>query len=297
MIRCFLAMLLCCISVAAQAGDMRAIFFQPLRSDLTVPAKNWPVIFSEAKRKGFNTLVIQWTSYGDLFASKENQQWLQDRLIQALQADLKLVIGLGGDPAIFERLKQSPPAVGSYLRKTNQINNALASQWVKALPSDAIIGWYLPLEIDDRQWRTKPARAELIKYLSRQVDELTNIRFVPVYVSSFFAGNMTPERYAVMLENIELQSKVHLWVQDGGGTNKLTTAERELYLNAVSHCSSFAVSGFIFEIFNQTQADQQFAAIPLDRSRMSKALEQKNPCGGDNVFFALNYLIDFENPN
>lgn len=295
--RHFLAMLLCCISITAQAGDMRGIFFQPQRSDLSVPLPNWPQIFSEAKRKGFNTLVIQWTSYGDLFASKANQQWLQDRLMQALEADLKLVVGLGGDPEIFTRLKQPPPAVGSYLRKTNQMNNALASQWVEALPPDAIIGWYLPLEIDDREWRTKPARAELIKYLSRQVNELTNVRSVPVYVSSFFAGNMTPERYAVMLENIESQSKVHLWVQDGSGTNKLTSAERALYLNAVSQCSSFAVSGFIFEIFKQTQADNQFAAIPLDASKMSRALEQKNPCGGDNVFFALNYLIDFENPN
>jgi len=295
--RCFLAILFCCISIAAQADDMRGIFFQPLRSDLSVPEKNWPVIFSEAKRKGFNTLVIQWTSYGDLFASKANQKWLQDRLLQASQADLKLVVGLGGDPEIFTRLKQPPPAVGSYLRKTNQINNALASQWVKVLPPDAIIGWYLPLEIDDREWRTKPARAELMKYLVRQVNELTNVRSVPVYVSSFFAGNMTPERYAVMLENIELQSKVHLWVQDGGGTNKLTTAERTLYLDAVSQCSSFAVSGFIFEIFKQIRADQQFAAIPLEATKMSKALEQKNPCGGGNLFFALNYLIDFENPN
>jgi hypothetical protein len=30
---------------------------------------------------------------------------------------------------------------------------------------------------------------------------------------------------------------------------------------------------------------------------MTTALKQQSPCGGDNVFFALNYLVDFKNPN
>ena len=29
---------------------------------------------------------------------------------------------------------------------------------------------------------------------------------------------------------------------------------------------------------------------------MSKVLDQKSPCGGDNIYFALNYLVDFKNP-
>ncbi len=69
---------------------------------------------------------------------------------------------------------------------------------------------------------------------------------VPIYISSFFAGNMTPERYAAMLENIEAQSKVNLWIQDGRGTGKLISAERDLYLDAVSKCNGFKVSGYIF---------------------------------------------------
>lgn len=83
----------------------------------------------------------------------------------------------------------------------------------------------------------------------------------------------------------------------GWGTNRFTTAERTLYLDAVRNCKSFAVSGLIFEIFKQTPADHQFAATPLDASKMGRALEQKSPCGGDTVFFALNYLVDFDSPN
>jgi len=291
--RYVLIILFCLLSSIAQAGDIRGIFFQPQQSDLKMPVESWPKIFSEARNRGFTDLVIQWTSFGDVFSSQANQEWLKDRMIQASQADLKLIVGLGGDPEMFTLLKQPPPIVGSYFRKINQINVALATRWVKTLPAGMISGWYLPLEVDDRQWREAPARAELTKYLIRQVDELNQVLPVPTYISSFFAGNMTPERYAAMLENMEAQSHVHFWVQDGSGTNKLTKPERDLYLEAVSNCKGYAVSGLIFEIFTQTQADHQFAAKPLNAADMNKTLRQKSPCGGDNVFFALNYLIDF----
>lgn len=294
--RYFLVILLCCLSLTAKAGDMRGIFFQPQNSDLAIPLENWPAIFTVAKKKGFNTLVIQWTSYGDSFSSQTNQEWLKNRMTEASQAGLKLVIGLEGDPEIFARLKQPPSVLGSYFRRINQNNIDLATQWTKAIPLAMIDGWYLPLEIDDRQWREESTRAELTKYLVRQVAELKEVTPVPVFISSFFTGNMTPERYAGMLEGMQAQSKVHLWIQDGSGTNKLTDSERELYLGAVTRCTGFKVNGFIFEIFRQTQADHQFSAVPLAPIEMSKALRQTSPCGGDSIFFALNYLIDFKNP-
>ena len=294
--RYLFAILLCCISIATQAGEIKGIFFQPQQSDLAIPLKNWPKIFAAAKARGFNTLVVQWTSYGDTFSSQANQEWLRDVMTQASQANLQLVVGLGGDPEIFTRLKQPPSILGSYFRKMNQANTKLAIQWSQTLPKGSVLGWYLPLEIDDRQWRDLNARKELTKYLVRQVSELNTVLPVPVYLSSFFAGNMAPERYAAMLEGIEARSRVRLWVQDGSGTGKLISAERKLYLNAVSKCNGFSVSGYIYELFLQTQADHQFAAISLDAASMSKALDQKSPCGGDNIYFALNYLIDFKNP-
>jgi hypothetical protein len=295
--RHLLAALFCCMVFTTQAGEIKGIFLQPQQSDLAIPLNNWPQIFAAARSKGFNTLIIQWTSYGDVFSSQANQEWLKDRMIQASQANLKLIVGLAGDPEIFTRLKQPPSILGGYFRKMNQANLEMAIKWSKTLPKGIVSGWYLPLEIDDRQWRELPARTELTKYLTRQVNDLNKIIPMPIYISSFFAGNMTPERYAAMLENIEAQSKVNLWIQDGRGTGKLISAERELYLDAVSNCNGFKVSGYIFEIFLQTKADHQFAAVPLSPNEMTTALKQQSPCGGDNVFFALNYLVDFKNPN
>jgi len=294
--RILIALLFCFLSSLSYAGEIDGIIFQPRVVDLSIPVENWPKIFKLAKARGFNTLVIQWTRFDNVFASPQNQKWLQDRMLEAVGENFKLVIGLSSDPDTFERLKQPAPIVGSYFRKLNEFNLELAQQWVKVIPAKAITGWYLPLEVDDRQWRDLSARTELTRYLKRQVSELGNVLPVPVYISSFFSGNMTPERYAVMLENIEAQSKVHFWVQNGSGTNKLIAVERDLYIDAISNCSGYAASGLIYEIFTQTQADREFAAKPLSAPEMSKALQQRSPCNGDRVFFALNYLIDFSNP-
>ncbi|MBU3602702.1 DUF4434 domain-containing protein [Polynucleobacter sp. AM-25C3] len=291
--RILFATLLCLLTITVQAEGIRGIFYQPQQSDLAIPLEQWPKIFSAAKNKGFNTLVIQWTSFGDVFASPKNQAWLKDRIIDASQADLKLIVGLSGDPEIFTRLKQPPTIVGSYFRKMNQANVGLATLWAKTLPAGTVSGWYLPLEVDDRQWRAIPAREELTKYLVRQVNDLNKVLPLPVYISSFFAGNMSPERYAAMLENIQTQSNIHFWIQDGSGTNKLISTERDLYLTAVSNCAGYAASGFIYELFQQTHPDQVFAAKSLNPLEMNKTLQSKSPCNGDNLFFALNYLMDF----
>lgn len=294
--RILIAFLFCFLSSLSHAGEIDGIIFQPREADLSIPVENWPKIFKLAKVRGFNTLVIQWTRFDNVFASPQNQMWLQDRLLEAANENLKLVIGLSSDPDTFERLKQPVPILGSYFRKLNELNLNLAQQWVRVIPAKSIIGWYLPLEVDDRQWRDLSARTELTRYLKRQVSELGDVLPVPVYISTFFSGNMTPERYAVMLENIEAQSKVHFWVQNGSGTNKLIQAERDLYLHAIANCSGYAATGLIYEIFTQTQADREFAAKPLSAPEMNKALQQKAPCHGDRLFFALNYLIDFSNP-
>jgi hypothetical protein len=291
--RILLVTLLCLLSITAQAEEIKGIFYQPQQSDLTIPVEQWPQIFSAAKKKGFNTLVIQWTSFGDTFASTKKQEWLKDRIIEARQADLKLIIGLSGDPEIFTRLKQPPSIVGSYFRKMNQANVELAILWAKTLPAGSVVGWYLPLEVDDRQWRSIPAREELTNYLIRQVNDLNKVLPLPVYISSFFAGNMTPKSYVGMLENMTRQSNVHFWIQNGSGTNKLIPAERKLYLDAAGNCKGYSAAGLVFELFKQTRPDQEFAAKPLNPIEMSKALKQTSPCNGDNLFFALNYLIPF----
>lgn len=70
-----------------------------------------------------------------------------------------------------------------------------------------------------------------------------------MYISSFFAGHMTPESYGRMLTEIH-KLGLQVWVQDGLGVNTLTEPERALYLNFSAGCQSLTpAQGIVYELF------------------------------------------------
>jgi len=216
----------------------RAIFYQPQLRDLSVAEKNWPIIFNAVRAQGLDTLIIQWTSNGDYLDKPETQVWLKTRLEQAIAAGLKLIIGLHADPEVFVRLEQPSKVLGDYFRKQRQLDVQHAQQWLSVLADDKISGWYIPLEIDDRRWRDSAALEVLNNHIQSESSLLNSVGNKPVYISSFFAGNMSPKRYADMLARIKHQASINILVQDGSGTGKLTLRERNLYLHAVSDCKN-----------------------------------------------------------
>jgi hypothetical protein len=199
------------------------------------------------------------------------------------------VLGLDSDPAFFQRQEASPAALDAYLLTLSRRNVEVARRWIDDLGSEAIVGWYLPIEIDDRRWRDPAVRRRLQDYLVAERRQLDGIAQRPIYVTSFFAGNMTPSRYAELLADIQ-RSGVRAWVQDGAGTGRLGQGERELYLGAASSCAESHARGIVYEIFRQTGEDKAFSAAALPAVEASAALAQRAPCGGDSVFFELRYL-------
>jgi hypothetical protein len=285
--------LLACLALPCLAQPLTAIFYQPQSRDRNVAAEEWPGIFATARAQGFDTLVVQWTRFGEAFAGTSDaagRDWLTARLREARSARLKLVLGLAADEDGFNRLQQPAEALDGYFLQLSQRNRLLAQSWLETLGAEAIDGWYLPLEIDDRRWREDDARSRLEAYLSRDVRQLSRVSERPVYISSFFAGNMAPARYAEMLAELGRRSGVRVWVQDGAGTGKLNAVERRLYLDAVSPCPAPAVHGVIYELFSQTGADATFVADALSGPQAEAATRQRAPCDGDSVFFSLRYL-------
>ncbi|HKT28457.1 DUF4434 domain-containing protein [Dyella sp.] len=266
-----------------------AIIYQPQWRDRSVTEAQWSILLAQVRAQGFDTLVVQWTVYGDAFSDPAGHAWLLQRVRMARASGLHIVLGLNSDPAFFQRQEASTAALSDYLHALSRRNDTVAHQWADDLGVDAIEGWYLPLEIDDRRWRDPKAREQLQSYLSTEYRQLDRIAQRPVYVSSFFAGNMTPERYAELLDDVQ-HTGVLVWVQDGAGTARLGGGERKLYLDAVSQCTSAHASGIVFEIFHQTGADKAFSATPLATAQASAALTQRAPCNGDSVFFELRYL-------
>ncbi|WP_188794973.1 DUF4434 domain-containing protein [Dyella nitratireducens] len=266
-----------------------AIIYQPQLRDRAVAETQWPLLFTQLRAQGFDTLVVQWTQYGDAFSDAEGHAWLLRRVREARSAGLSIVLGLNSDPAFFQRQEASTAALGGYLHTLSRRNDALAHGWVNDLGVEAIDGWYLPLEIDDRRWRDPAARKALQEYLVSERRQLDRIAARPVYVTSFFAGNMAPERYVELLDDVQ-RTGVRAWVQDGAGTGHLSEGERKLYLDAVGQCTAAHVHGIVFEIFHQIGEDKAFSATALPNANASTALAQRAPCGGDSVFFELRYL-------
>jgi len=279
--------------VSNSAKAMTAMIYQPQQRDMTLPMSFWPSVFTKLRERGFDTLVVQWSQYGDIFSQGEERLWLQERLQDAINSDLNLVVGLYADPDGFSAVEVPNDLLEPYFLNSAEKSLALAKHWQTLIAPERIIGWYLPLELDDRRWRSPADQQLLAQQLKREVMVLEKFSGKPVYQSAFFTGNSTPTQFSQMLTVIRDHAKVKIWVQDGRGTGVLLPKETELYLGMLSECAGTAVSGIIYEIFKQTAPDQMFAAKPLPSERLVQALKQRAPCKGDSLFFSLRYLYRF----
>lgn len=282
-------LMLALLAASTQGLALTAIFYQPQLRDRAIKEAQWPLIFSTAHTQGFDTVVVQWTRYGDAFDDEAGRVWLQARLFEARAAGLQLVLGLAADPEFFSRQEMPAEALPAYFQQLQRNNAALAQYWQQQLPAHAIAGWYLPLEVDDRRWREQEARQTLLHYLHNESRQLGRRNSKPVYLSSFFGGYMSPQAYAELITDME-KTGVHVWVQDGAGTGKLTTSERRHYLEAALDCHSGTAAGVVYELFHQTGTDAVFSATAKPADEAAAVLAQRAPCGKNSVFFSLRYL-------
>jgi hypothetical protein len=294
MVMCLLRWLAWVLVLAAPclATATTAIIYQPQQRDMQVAQDQWPKLFAKLRADGFDTLVFQWTQFGKQFSTPADHAWLLQRVHEANDAGLHIVLGLASDPDFFKtQNEKQDAALTAYLSELSRQNARVAKHWVGELGSDMVAGWYLPMEIDDVRWNDPKARELLGEYLSLELRQLNNIAPRPVYVTSFFAGHMSPDQYADLVADVQRRG-VHAWVQDGAGTHRLEPAERNLYLASTSQCQKVSANGVVFEIFEQTGTDKAFTAAALKSKEAASALAQRAPCGGDSVFFELRYLPD-----
>lgn len=270
-----------------------AVFYQPQTRDREVAVAQWPGWFAQLRARGFDTLVVQWTQYGDAFADPAGHAWLLQRVREARAAGLRVVLGLHSDPAFFQRQEMPATALDDYLRSLARQDAEAARRWAGELGERDIAGWYLPMEIDDRRWREPEAREVLRDYLALERRQLDRVLARPVFVSTFFAGHMAPAAYAQLVADVR-GSGVQAWVQDGAGTARLSRGESAVYLASAMSCDRKGAAGVVYEVFRQTGGDEAFKAEPLDGRDVEVALVQRAPCGGDTAFFELRYLPELE---
>jgi hypothetical protein len=268
--------------VAPFANAMNAVMYQPQLRDITVTDAQWQSVLSKLKGQGIDTLVLQWSRYDDAFRDGKSRAWLEQKAQLTAANGMKLVIGLAADGRFFERQKQPLPALENYLNRLRANDVAVAKRWVDVLGDKSIAGWYISSELDDLRWRDPKMQQAALSWLSKTRLSLAGVADKPVAVSSFFAGNMTPDSYRKWVTTIS-HSGVKVWVQDGAGTQMLTDAERALYLKVPS-------AGNVIELFRQDKQAKTFKATPAPAAYQQKWLATPVPPGQDRVYFSLRYM-------
>ncbi|MCA1920991.1 DUF4434 domain-containing protein [Buttiauxella noackiae] len=268
--------------VAPFANAMNAVMYQPQLRDITVTDAQWQSVLSKLKGQGIDTLVLQWSRYDDAFRDGKSRAWLEQKAQLTAANGMKLVIGLAADGRFFERQKQPLPALENYLNRLRANDVAVAKRWVDVLGEKSIAGWYISSELDDLRWRDPKMQQAALSWLGKTRLSLAGVADKPVAVSSFFAGNMTPDSYRKWVTTIS-HSGVKVWVQDGAGTQMLTDAERALYLKVPSASN-------VIELFRQDKQAKTFKATPAPAAYQQKWLATPVPPGQDRVYFSLRYM-------
>ncbi|OKH86396.1 DUF4434 domain-containing protein [Thalassospira sp. TSL5-1] len=247
-----IAIILCALAKPALAQDAPALFYQPQETDRQITPAQWKNIWQQSRANGYGTLIVQWTSYGEIdFGGK--QGWLAKSLQIAQDNHLSLIVGLHMDPAYYNRLTEIDIAgTGAYLE--NQLGLSLQqAEMVQQGWNLKISGWYVPLELDDWNFEQQARRDIMNERLRGLAARLTH----PLHISSFSGGKLTPAAYARWLESLNAAG-IHVWAQDGAGTGTLPPFARKIYLQALP-CNI----GIVLEAFRQTSKENEpFRAKP-----------------------------------
>ncbi|WP_202304506.1 DUF4434 family protein [Dryocola clanedunensis] len=280
----FLAFLLIC----PQAIAMKGIFWQPQLRDNQVSEAKWQSLMHSLRREGFDTLILQWTRYGDAFTHESESLALQQKAAAARSAGLRLIVGLYSDPDFFTRQKQPAAAQANYLNYLRTQDISQARSWLQKSGIEPD-GWYISAEIDDLNWREDTSRQQMLKWLGDTRFGLAAVSDKPLYISSFFAGNMTPESFAGLNRQVK-ERGINVWVQDGSGVGKMNSAQRALYLDAAAGCQTATpASGIVYELFS-INPGKTFSASPKTESVITALLAKKSSCHKDSLYFSLRYL-------
>lgn len=207
--------------------------------------------------------------------------------MEALQNDnIKLWFGLYSDPNYFREIHTN--AAGQKVYLTEYFNKLHKSyeQWQTWLRihSNQVQGLYLPLELTDYDFKTAAQREQLANILKQQI----KLYDEPLMISLYLSGQLTQSKIKQWTDQLTNLGLI-VYVQDGAGTQALSTDERDAYLDDLG-CNV----GIIREIFVQDKATKSFKADRVSKEKFDSILDEET-CH-PNTMFSLRYLPIASNP-
>jgi len=251
------------------------VFYQPLNRDRSLNRQQWQQIWQQARARGFDRVIVQWSAYGD--ERFEQDDWLLASLAEAHRQGLALVVGLAADPAYFQTVLQ-PGWKDRFNDYWAGLQRQSLAQQQRLQPrlrqlGLPVAGWYLPAELSDRLFAEAPRRAAIRSQLQQLAARLDQ----PLHISAYSTGQLSPDANGAWLQQLQ-DAGLQVWWQDGEGIAELPALVRRAYLQALP-----CPVGIVREAFRQTSAaGAPFKAVP--------APPQPPVACHPNAVFALQYL-------
>lgn len=221
------------------AAGADGTFLQPTTDQLEWDGSRWERLLDRLQAAGIGTVVMQWTEHGvvSFAGDRDGRPPLAAELLErADDRGMEVWLGLHEDGDWWSRVEASRDSLAPYLRERRRRSLSLARRLLPmAADHDSFRGWYLPEEVDDRNWRREDRARLLRRHLDALADSLHAVTpDRPVAVSGFTTGDPTPEEvrrfWSGLLEQADVDA---VFFQDGVGTGALTLERLPPYLEAV----------------------------------------------------------------
>lgn len=262
-------------AVCAQRALLDGTFVQLTSAAAARPRSEWQALFDDARALGLEQVFVQWTLAdgvrfypappgvaGEDAAREEGAEaaasgrTVETLLELAAARGMRLWVGLAHDPGWWTGIDRSRPPgdVEVFLARRRLQNVAVAREIAPLVATHpAFAGWYVPDEIDDRNWLGDERRTLVAAYLTELGEELRDVApSTTVAVSGFGQGWATPAQLAEQWSAILAGGGVDLLLfQDGVGAGKLSLADLEIYLPPLASAVGAAGRrlGVVVELF------------------------------------------------
>ena len=275
------------------------------------PREEWETLFADMRAIGIDQVFLQWTrADGVAFYATPDDQDTERPIVETLLElaaahGMRVWVGLAHDPGWWAGIDRSRPAteVEVFLARRRLENLAVAEALAATVAQRATFaGWYVPDEIDDRNWLGAERTALVAGYLDDMLGGLRTLTpGAAVAVSGFGQGWATPGQLAEQWSAILTRARIDLVLfQDGIGAGKLTLADLAPYLPSlqVAVAAAGGELGVVVELFSAApptpDAAPGFTAAPapLERIEAQLALDQRWATGPLVAFSVPDYMSD-----
>jgi len=267
------------IEIVIDLGEiipMDSVAVKFMRSEISgvqIPEKGFEVAISN-DGKGF-------MAAGKVTWEENKQATVSDTLGELLKAadalDMKVFLGLSLNPSYWSGEFDPKEQTNNNQRILTELFSLYASH-------KSLAGWYLPEEMDDRNFLTQSRKDGIRTYLKSMATYAKFLTKKPVMISPYFGISPNGEAYAEWWDYVLTEAKVDIIaMQDGVGTRRTTVAESAGVIEALKpvmekHGVEFWVN---VEVFNQIHGwpvdTGSWQAVPADIDRVIDQLKMQSP--------------------